>query len=253
MSHSARKLSRRLKRRYPILGVFALIAALLVGGWELLGGADLFEPHTATHQEVSSDSALAVARTLEVKGRAPKTGYSREQFGPAWKDVDKNGCDQRNDILNRDLVDITHKPGTGGCIVLSGTLHDPFSAKTIHFERGQKTSQKVQIDHVVALSDAWQKGAQQWDQDKREAFANDPLNLLAVDGPLNGQKGDADAATWLPPNKPFRCEYVAQLVGVKHAYSLWVTRAEQNAMVRELSRCQEEPLPQNSGRLAIAP
>src|SRR5690625_3146661 len=157
-------------------------------------------------------SALATAKTLTVKGRAPKTGYSRDQFGPAWKDIDGNGCDQRNDILNRDLTNITHKPGTANCLVLTGTLVDPFSGKTIHFERGQKTSHKVQIDHVVALSDAWQKGAQQWDAGKRIQFANDPLNLLAVDGPLNAQKGDADAATWLPPNKPFRCQYVAQLV-----------------------------------------
>lgn len=242
----ARTLRRGVAKKYPILGVLALLGALLIGGWELFGGADLFERPGYSPQEVSQDSALAVAQTLEVKGRAPKTGYSREQFGPAWKDIDQNGCDQRNDILNRDLVDTTHKPGTNNCIVLTGTLHDPFSGKTINFERGQKTSQKVQIDHVVALSDAWQKGAQQWNRDKREAFANDPLNLLAVDGPLNGQKGDADAATWLPPNRAFRCEYVAQLVGVKHAYSLWVTRAEQDAMVRVLSRCPDEPLPQNS-------
>lgn len=187
----------------------------------------------------AAGSALATAKTLTVKGRAPKTGYSRDQFGPAWKDIDANGCDQRNDILNRDLTNITHKAGTNGCIVLTGTLIDPFSGKKIDFERGQKTSHKVQIDHVVALSDAWQKGAQQWDFDKRLQFANDPLNLLAVDGPLNAQKGDGDAATWLPPNKAFRCQYVAQLVGVKHAYSLWVTQAEQDAMVRVLSSCPQ--------------
>ena len=101
----------------------------------------------------------------------------------------------------------------------------------------------MQIDHVVALSDSWQKGAQQWDAATREAFANDPLNLLAVDGPLNQQKGDGDTATWLPPNKAFRCAYVARQVGVKYTYGLWVTQAEQDAMVRVLSTCPTEPLP----------
>lgn len=200
--------------------------------------------------KISADgqSALAVAQQLTVKGRAPRTGYSRSLFGSAWKDIDRNGCDQRNDILNRDLTNMSHKPGTNKCVVTTGTLVDPFSGKTINFERGEKTSQKVQIDHVVALSDAWQKGAQQWDQSKREQFANDPLNLLAVDGPLNGQKGDGDVATWLPPNKSFRCQYVAQVVGVKHAYSLWVTQAEQDAMVRVLSTCPNEKIP--TGKIA---
>ena len=135
------------------------------------------------------------------------------------------------------------KDGTNGCVVASGTLQDPYSGETIPFVRGQGTSSAVQIDHVVALSDSWQKGAQQWDAATREAFANDPLNLLAVDGPLNQQKGDGDTATWLPPNKAFRCAYVARQVGVKHAYGLWVTQAEQDAMVRVLSTCPDEPLP----------
>ena len=104
----------------------------------------------------------------------------------------------------------------------------------------------MQIDHVVALSDSWQKGAQQWDTAKREAFANDPLNLLAADGPLNQQKGDGDTATWLPPNKAFRCAYVARQVGVKYTYGLWVTQAEQDAMVGVLSTCPTEPLPAGS-------
>ena len=145
--------------------------------------------------------------------------------------MDRNGCDTRNDILRRDLTDQVLKPGTNGCVVASGTLLDPYSGKPIAFVRGQDTSSAVQIDHVVALSDSWQKGAQQWDTAKREAFGNDPLNLLAADGPLNQQKGDGDTATWLPPNKAFRCAYVARQVGVKYTYGLWVTQAEQDAMV----------------------
>ncbi len=188
-------------------------------------------------------TALAAARELEVKGRAPRTGYERDLFGSGWVDTDRNGCDTRNDILARDLTGPTYRPGTRDCIVTSGTLADPFSGGTIAFVRGNETSTAVQIDHVVALSDAWQKGAQQWDTDTRVRFANDPLNLLAVDGTLNAQKGDGDTATWLPPHRSFRCAYVARQVGVKHTYGLWVTRAEQDAMVRVLGDCPQEPLP----------
>ena len=140
-------------------------------------------------------TALATAMLLKVKGRAPKTGYNRDLFGSGWVDVDRNGCDTRNDILARDLEPKTFKLGTNNCVVLTGTLADPYSARTINFTRGTETSNAVQIDHVVALSDAWQKGAQSWDGTRRVAFANDPMNLLAVDGPLNMQKGDGDAAT----------------------------------------------------------
>lgn len=191
-------------------------------------------------------TALATAALLPVKGRAPKTGYDRDLYGQAWKDMDRNGCDTRNDILRRDLTSQALKDGTNGCVVASGTLQDPYSGTAIAFVRGQDTSSAVQIDHVVALSDSWQKGAQQWDTGKRESFANDPLNLLAVDGPLNMQKGDGDTATWLPPNKAYRCAYVARQVGVKYTYGLWVTQAEQAAMVGVLSTCPAEPLPAGS-------
>jgi Protein of unknown function (DUF1524)/Excalibur calcium-binding domain len=127
--------------------------------------------------------------------------------------------------------------------VLTGRLADPYTGTVIAFTRGQRTSDDVQIDHVVALSDAWQKGAQGWDADGRTTFANDPLNLLAVDGPLNMQKGDGDAATWLPPNTSYRCAYVARQVAVKVSYALWMTQAEKNAIATVLSTCPDEPLP----------
>ena len=201
---------------------------------------------TSVGATAAPQTALATAMLLAVKGRAPKTGYSRDQFGSGWVDVDHNGCDTRNDILARDLEPQTFEAGTHDCVVLTGTLADPYSSTTISFVRGNETSSAVQIDHVVALSDAWQKGAQAWDGTRRTAFANDPMNLLAVDGPLNMQKGDGDAATWLPPNKAYRCQYVARQVGVKYTYGLWVTEAERNAMVSVLSTCPGEALPSGS-------
>jgi len=188
-------------------------------------------------------TALGVLATLPVKGRAPKTGYDRALFGQAWADVDRNGCDTRNDVLRRDLTAYVLKAGTQGCLVLSGTLHDPYTSSTIAFVRGRTTSAKVQIDHVVALSDAWQKGAQQLSAETRRALANDSLNLLAVDGLANQRKSDGDAATWLPPNKPFRCSYAARQVAVKAKYGLWVTSAERDALERILATCPLQPLP----------
>ena len=195
--------------------------------------------------EASTVTASAVLETLAVKGRAPKTGYERSQFGPAWSDVDRNGCDTRNDILNRDLTSIIYKPGTHNCLVLSGTLIDPYSGEKIAFERGVATSSEVQIDHVVALSNAWQTGAFKLTYEKRLAFANDPINLLAVKGRLNSQKGDGDAATWLPPRKDIRCAYVAQQIVVKAKYGLWVTPPEKAAMVGLLSKCLGFKAPTN--------
>jgi hypothetical protein len=188
-------------------------------------------------------TALAALAKLPVKGRAPKTGYSRAAFGQAWADVDRNGCDTRNDILRRDLDHYYLKAGTHGCLVLKGTLHDPYTGKTLGFVRGTTTSSQVQIDHVVALSDAWQKGAQQLGAGMREKFANDPLNLLAGYGPTNAAKGGGDAATWLPPNKSYRCAYVARQVAVKAKYNLWVTAAEQAAIARILGACPSQKVP----------
>ena len=187
----------------------------------------------------SSDSQATIEKlnTLEVKGRAPKTGYNRSQFGQAWADVDHNGCDTRNDILRRDLTSITVKPGTQGCKVMSGVLDDPYVPHTIQFKRGKDTSDDVQIDHVVSLSDAWQTGAQAISATDREQFANDPMNLLAVDGPANQAKGDGDAATWLPNNKDFRCTYVSKQIDVKAKYHLWVKEAEKQAMIDTLKNC----------------
>jgi hypothetical protein len=182
------------------------------------------------------NSALSVLEKLPVKGRAPKTGYSRDQFGNGWGEI--NGCDTRNVILERDLT------GTvlNDCLVMSGTLNDPYTGGAISFKRGAGTSSAVQIDHVVALSDAWQKGAQQLSAAMRKQLANDPLELLAVDGKTNQSKGDGDAATWLPPNKAFRCEYAARQVAVKYKYSLWVTEAEHDALSKILSNCPDQKM-----------
>jgi len=186
-----------------------------------------------------------------VKGRAPLTGYDRDRFGSAWLDTDRNGCDTRNDILTRDLTGRVYDPDTRGCVVLSGRLGDPYTGGQILFTKGD--GNLVDVDHVVAMGNAWVTGAFRWEIRKRAAFANDPMNLLAVDASANRQKGDGDAATWLPSNKGIRCGYVARQVGVKTKYDLWVTPAEKEAMARVLGSCPRQPRVPDSGAPVIAP
>ena len=200
-------------------------------------------PVPAHSAEVKIGLATAVLETLPVKGRAPKTGFTRAQFGPVWSDVDRNGCDTRNDILRRDLTAITYRENTKNCVVQSGTLADRYSGEIINFQKGNVSSMEVQIDHVVALSNAWQTGAFKLTLQERTSLANDPLNLFAVKGRLNSQKSDGDAATWLPPLKSFRCTYIAQQIAVKAKYSLWVTVPEKSAMQSILAKCPGQKVP----------
>lgn len=236
------------RRRIGLAGVLTLLVVWWLVSQQVTPAVDTStldpqireDSQVAGVQESDPDVKLAreVLESLPIKGRAPKTGYKRSQFGDGWQTV--SGCDTRNIILNRDLMDsvIGEK-----CKVISGVLHDPYTSSFIQFVRGADTSDDVQIDHVVALSNAWQTGAQQLSVDERIALANDPLELLAVDGRSNQAKGDGDAATWLPANKSFRCQYVARQVAVKSKYRLWVTQAEKDAIARVLSGCPDQTLP----------
>jgi hypothetical protein len=193
------------------------------------------EPTEPGGQVVSDKStALGLLATLKVASWADDSAYDRDRFGDAWEDVDDNGCDTRNDILRRDFETISSEDG---CLVLRGTIDDPYTGVTINFVRGSGTSTKVQIDHMVALSNAWRTGAQKLSWQLRVAFANDPLNLMAVDGPTNSAKSDSDAAEWLPPQTAYRCRYVARQISVKAEYHLWVTPSEKAAMIDVLDNC----------------
>ncbi len=232
------KISSTTVRRF--VKTLLALTVIIIGSWQAYQ-LELEQQGYVTidQQPVNASQAAFALSSLEVKGRAPKTNYSRAQFSNGWGEI--QDCDVRNFILKRDLSDITLIPFT--CHVALGTLIDPYSAKTIIFVRGPTTSDDVQIDHVVALSDAWQKGAQLLSARDRYTFANDPLNLLAVQGVDNQAKSDSDAATWLPANKPYRCQYVARQIAVKQKYKLWVTVAEYQAMSKILGQCPDQILP----------
>lgn len=194
----------------------------------------------ASDVQAAQPKATTILAKLAIKGRAPKTGYDRDLFSDGWGSI--GSCDTRNYILARDLKNLTWR-SSPDCTVATGTLTDPYTGKVINFVRGVGTSNAVQIDHVVAVSDAWQKGAQKLTSTQRYNFYNDPLNLIAVDGPTNGQKSDSDAASWLPPRRAFWCPYVARQIAVKYKYKLWVTRAEHDAMANVLKTCPDRRIP----------
>ncbi|MFJ8190774.1 HNH endonuclease family protein [Streptomyces sp. NPDC096094] len=189
---------------------------------------------------VKGDTDEATARGLieglKTKGRGPRTGYDRDEFGYAWMDsadgvpLARNGCDTRNDLLRRDGQDLRFRSGSD-CVVVAMTLDDPYTGTTIEW-RKQEASE-VQIDHVVPLSYSWQMGSSRWAENKREQLANDPLNLLPVQGRANSAKGDSGPASWLPPAKPIRCAYAVRFAQVAAKYELAVTAPDRQTMLRQ--------------------
>lgn len=197
-----------------------------------IGGLASSTKHVNGSSE-SGNAALYLEKLI-VKDQDPGEGYSRSQFGDGWTST--NGCDTRNLILYRDLRNAV---ADGDCNVTHGVLDDPYTGETIQFVRG-KNSADVQIDHVVALSNAWRTGAQSLDYATRVKLANDPLELLAVSGKANQEKSDSDASSWLPSNKAYRCIYVARQISIKYKYHFWLTKNEKAAMRQVLGNCKDQ-------------
>ncbi len=180
-------------------------------------------------------AAQKMLNAIRVTTSADPRDYDRDfHFGDAWVDVENNRCDTRNDILRRDL---TNEVFDGSCTILSGVLKDPYTGKTINFKRGVSTSLAVQIDHVIPLHLAWQYGAANWTLGKRVAFANDPINLIAVDGPTNSRKSDSGPDEWLPPREKYQCTYSIRFIRVAYLYQVKITPASKSALASELKSC----------------
>jgi len=251
---------RRRRRVHPGIGM--LVALLVILGGALYahdrGSTNAAEPSpTGSSSTASSPASVpghvpagtvdaatagALLGRLPVAAKGSLTGYERDcgagagcVFGPAWADVDHDGCDQRNDVLHRDLTAIQVRPGTHDCVVVAGTLADPYTGTTVPFVKAQ--AGEVQIDHVVPLAAAWTQGAAAWTTRQREAFANDLGNLVATEAGPNESKGDDTADEWVPPNPGYGCAYARIIVTVKHHYALSVTAPEAAALRRLLAGC----------------
>jgi hypothetical protein len=167
-----------------------------------------------------------LAGMVQIPRRTRGFDYRRVAFGDSWTDDNPapgghNGCDTRNDILDRDLVEKTYV-SIKRCpnAVATGTLHDPYTNEVIVFTRGNRIGASVQIDHIVPLALAWGLGARDWPEGLRVRFANDPANLLAVAGEPNQDKSDSEPALWMPPNEAFRCQYAVAFTAVLRGYDL---------------------------------
>ena len=241
MSRAARYRAHRISAVVLLAAALAAFVFLNPKSYEnasLLGFGDKLPDYKAEQSKADSLLAKDVLENLAVKEKDTEHKYYRKAFYDNWGQT-ASGCNTREAILARDLKDTKYKAGS--CKVESGTLEDPYTGKTIQFTRGQDTSSAVQIDHVVALSNAWATGAYALSESTRYDISQDPLNLLAVDGPANQEKSDQAADTWLPSNEAFRCQYVARQISVKYKYTLWVTPAEKLAMQKVLANCPDEP------------
>lgn len=251
---------RRSRRRRRIINTITMLTAGAVLVWVLvprfginLLGLPVTKPDTGIiNIGRSSDDILksapktdltsAIAALPEMNEWHPD--YERSNFGDGWADLDGDGCNTRNEVLARDLDNVRFRSDTDDCVVQSGDFVDPYTGQQIIFTRGAETSDDVQIDHVVALADAWDKGASSWSVHQRERFANDPLNLLAVEGKANQDKLAASIDEWVPPNEGYRCAYLARQVAVKTKWSLGVSSAEKHTMAVLATECAAQPLPQ---------
>ncbi|WP_079170928.1 HNH endonuclease family protein [Streptomyces sp. CC53] len=186
--------------------------------------------------EKDETTARELISKLSTKGRGPKTGYDRDEFGYAWMDtadgvpLARNGCDTRNDLLKLHGRNVRFRAGSD-CVVVSMDLYDPYTGKDIVWKKAKAA--EVQIDHVVPLSYAWQMGAARWSKEKRQRLANDVLNLLPVSGSANSAKSDSGPASWLPPNKAIRCSYVVRFAQVAAKYELPVTASDKAMMLKQ--------------------
>jgi hypothetical protein len=187
-------------------------------------------------------AATTALAGLTVAEKSTLDGYERGcgdgegcVFGPAWADIDRNGCDQRNDVLRRDLTEVQVREGTQGCVVIAGMLDDPYTGRSVRFEKAEAA--EVPVDHVVPLAAAWAQGAAAWSDDRRRTFANDLANLMATTRAENSSKGDSTADEWTPSDKDYGCSYATVVVTVKSAYALAVTPAESTALRSLLATC----------------
>lgn len=241
---------RKVWRSVAGLAVVVLAGVYLVSGGDLRGlveqeilptitralGGDESSGSAQPIDEVDPkeiSTAVGQLELLEVAELDGGAGYDRDAFGQRWADVDRNGCDQRNDALRAGAVEVVIKPGTHGCVVLEATIADPYTGATIDFVKGENT---VDIDHVVPLSRAWQQGAAGWPEEAREEFANTSANLLAVDASVNRSKGDSGPEEWMP--EAGRCSYAIRWIAIKAEFALTVTTAEKGALENELNRCE---------------
>jgi len=191
-------------------------------------------PRPGSTPTAAQGALVAMIDALPVSSSTPPAKYVRADFGAAWADTDRNGCDTRNDVLARDLLDAQTKPDTRGCVVTSGVLHDPYTGTTLTWT---KAGGGIDIDHVVPLEQAWAAGAWTWTTERREQFANDLPELQATVSSTNRAKGDSPIQTWTPPDPTYLCTYTTRWVQTKTTWQLTVTQDEKTRLLHLATNC----------------
>jgi hypothetical protein len=226
----------------PLAVLVAVACALVFGGPQLRQMAADASEAIAQREPGFTRPAVKPTRSLAelvVDDSPDAPDYDRDRFGPAWADIDHNGCDQRNDTLSAYLADVQYRAGTHDCVVETGTFTDPYTGEIRPFVKSQAGG-GVDIDHLVPLEQAWRSGAWAWTDEQRAAYANDLTLLVPTDASLNRSKGSQDVTTWLPPAEGgYVCTYLERWVTVKTTWDLTVTTDELAALSAGLADCED--------------
>lgn len=218
------------------LGVTIALAGPLAGAAQSSEASGLHSTSAAavktdaTSAPASPTRASIVLKTLAVRSES-RSGYQRTLFNH-WRDADGDSCDTREEVLIRQSQ-VSAQVGPG-CRVYSGRWTSAYDAVVV------TDPSTLDIDHVVALAEAWDSGASRWSFTTRQAFANDLAftgSLIAVTASSNRSKSDRDPAEWLPGNSAYRCTYVTTWIAVKYRWSLSIDSAEKSALQRQVTAC----------------
>lgn len=234
---------RRIARTAMIGGLLVLGLGVLAAGHTSLTEISPPRVPASTLPAPSEPSAQGAATELTNQllqlpagPIAPPAPYDRAEFGQRWADVDRSGCDQRNESLSSAMTEISYRAGTHDCVVETGTFHDAYDGTSWSFAKSEDGG-GVQIDHVVPLAHAWEMGAGDWTEDEREVFANELINLQPTAGTYNGSKGSRGPLEWMPVDETYHCTYLRRWTQIKVTWELAVTDDERTFLSDSLMVC----------------
>ncbi len=222
------KVAKGTSKKATVITGVAVATAVGLGGYGVgvsLSDSlrDTPENYTVTEQDLGvleeKVSSLKVRRNEK---SIPE--YSRDSLPTDWKDLDGNGCNTREDILKKYTSEYTGR--FDGCKIKSGKFYDYYNGKFLRYDKSVDTGGGIQIDHIVAIGNAWISGGYKWGKDEWISYINDEEVLIPTSSKTNREKSDKDITEWKPANNSYLCTYAEKQVEIKDKYKLTVTEKE---------------------------
>lgn len=201
--------------RIPVFRLYLIVLTALTLTAGLSWAGPLLHP---LHEPGLPPVADSLAHTPASAQRVRVLGYERESFG-GWSPL--GGCTTREHVIAAQLAE----PAPACDLPRHATGADPYTGGTF-------TVGDTEVDHIFPLSAAWDAGAHAWSDARRHAFANDPANLVAVDGSVNQEKSDLMPSQWSPGDRSARCWYARRLADVAASYQLSLSGEDRRALRR---------------------